>query len=93
MTGGMSFVYDKDNQLDKKINPENVIWQKLETDYWKNYLKNLIEKHSIETNSIVSKNILNDFKNHLPYFYQVCPKEMLDKLENPISKENVGIAS
>ena len=93
MTGGMSFVYDKYNQLDKKINPENVIWQKLETDYWKNYLKNLIEKHSIETNSIVSKNILNDFKNHLPYFYQVCPKEMLDKLENPISKENVGIAS
>ena len=93
MTGGMSFVYDKNSQLEKKINPENVVWQKLETDYWKTYLKNLIKKHFEETQSSVSKNILDDYKNQLDYFFQICPKEMLDKLENPISKENEVIAS
>ena len=46
-----------------------------------------------ETQSSVSKNILDDYKNQLDYFFQICPKEMLDKLENPISKENEVIAS
>ena len=34
--------------------------------------------------------IINEVSN----FYQVCPKEMLNKLDNPISnKKDVGIAS
>ena len=33
------------HNFEKKVNPESVIWQKPETDYWKNYLKNLILNH------------------------------------------------
>ena len=29
--------------------------------------------------------IIDDFDNELKYFVQVCPKEMIDKLKNPIS--------
>ena len=37
MTGGMAFIYDPNNDFEKKVNPETVIWQTPETDYWINY--------------------------------------------------------
>ena len=37
--------------------------------------------------SNTSKNIIKNFENELAKFYQVCPKEMLDKLPNPISEK------
>ena len=41
MTGGMAFIYDFNNEFDKKVNPETVIWQTPETDYWIKHLKEL----------------------------------------------------
>ena len=94
MTGGMAFVYDKNNEFEKRVNPETVVWQRIETQYWKNFLKKLISMHFKETNSKNSKNILENFIIELTNFYQVCPKEMLNKLDNPISnKKDVVIAS
>tara|TARA_B100001996_G_scaffold94540_1_gene70767 strand:+ start:4467 stop:8963 length:4497 start_codon:yes stop_codon:yes gene_type:complete len=94
MTGGMAFIYDKNEEFEKRVNPGTVVWQRLETDYWKDYLKKIIIRHFEETNSNLSKNILENFKIELSNFYQVCPKEMLNKLKNPISaKKQVGIAS
>ena len=94
MTGGMAFVYDEEKEFEKKVNPETVVWQRLETEYWKNYLKNLVSQHFRETNSKVSEKIINNFDQELNHFYQVCPKEMIDKLDNPITnKELQGFAS
>ena len=94
MTGGMAFVYDEEKEFEKKVNPETVVWQRLETEYWKNYLKNLVSQHFKETNSKVSEKIINNFDQELNHFYQVCPKEMIDKLDNPITnKELQGFAS
>ena len=93
MTGGMVFVYDANNNFEKKVNPESVIWQRPETDYWINFLKNLILNHSKETDSIFAKNLINNFDNEIENFFQVCPKEMLDKLKNPITiKDKINIA-
>ena len=90
MTGGMAFIYDLNNDFEKKVNPETVIWQRPETDYWKSFLKNLIEEHFNETNSNLSKRIYQNFDKEIMNFIQVCPKEMLDKLKNPISfKSNI----
>ena len=85
MTGGMAFIYDKSGDFENKVNPESVVWQNVETEYWINFLKNLILEHSEETHSKVSKYIVDNFDEELKNFIQVCPKEMLDKLENPIS--------
>ena len=85
----MAFVYDEDEQFEKKVNPETVVWQRLETEYWKNYLKKLINQHFIETNSKVSEKIINNFDKELKNFYQICPKEMLDKLDNPITNKKI----
>ena len=85
MTGGMAFIYDLNDQFEKRVNPETVVWQKPETQYWINYLKNLIEEHYKETNSNLSKKIIDNFDNEINNFFQVCPKEMINKLENPIT--------
>jgi glutamate synthase (NADPH/NADH) large chain len=85
MTGGMAFIYDKDKEFEKKVNPESVVWQSLETDYWKNFLKGLVIDHVNETGSDLSKRIIKNFDEEISNFVQVCPKEMIDKLKNPIS--------
>ena len=85
MTGGMAFIYDINKQFDKKVNSETVVWQTPETDYWITYLKNLVQEHHQETNSDFSKKIIENFDREISNFIQVCPKEMINKLKNPIS--------
>ena len=84
MTGGMAFVYDPNNEFENYVNPGSVIWQRPETEYWKNYLKNLIDQHFQETQSKIAQAILKDFGNEIKNFQQICPKEMVDKLSNPL---------
>ena len=90
MTGGMAFIYDRNDELNNYINSNSVVWQKPETDYWKNLLKNLINEHLKETESKIALKILTEFDKEINNFKQVCPKEMLDKLLHPITeKENI----
>ena len=89
MTGGMAFIYDINKKFDKKVNPETVIWQTPETDHWIAYLKNLVKEHHQETNSDFSKKIIENFDREISNFIQVCPKEMIDKLKNPISLKSI----
>ena len=81
----MAFIYDKFMKSEKKINTESVVWQKVETEYWINFLKKMVLEHSNETNSALSKKIISNFEEEIKNFIQVCPKEMLDKLKNPIT--------
>ena len=85
MTGGMAFIYDKSKEFEKKVNSESVVWQNLETEYWINFLKKMVIEHFEETNSVLSKKIIANFEEEIKNFVQVCPKEMIDKLENPIT--------
>ena len=87
MTGGMAFIYDKSREFEKKVNNESVVWQNVETDYWKTYLKDLIKEHFKETGSNLSNMLIENYDEELKNFIQVCPKEMLDKLSNPISNK------
>ena len=85
MTGGMAFAYDPSDNLNNVINPNSVVWQRVETEYWENTLKALIEKHVEMTGSEYAKKIIYNWSENKKDFYQICPKEMLDKLENPIT--------
>ena len=59
-----------------------------------NFLKNLISNHVRETNSSFGKKILDNFENEIINFFQVCPKEMLNKINNPITfNKTLGVAS
>ena len=85
MTGGIAFVYDPKNIFENYVNSTSVIWQKPETKYWKERLKSLLEEYNSETGSKISKYILENFSKEVENFKQICPIEMLDKLENPIT--------
>tara|TARA_X000000368_G_scaffold232923_1_gene183964 strand:- start:2619 stop:7115 length:4497 start_codon:yes stop_codon:yes gene_type:complete len=85
MTGGMAFIYDEKNNFENFVNPSSVIWQSVETDHWKKYLKEKLEDFLEETKSSITKKILENYNNEIKNFKQVCPIEMLDKLDNPIT--------
>ena len=85
MTGGMAFVYDLNDQFENFANPSSIIWQPIETDFWKSFLKENLSDFFKETNSKIAKKILDNFELELKNFKQVCPIEMLDKLDNPIT--------
>ncbi len=85
MTGGMAFIYDPSKQFENYVNSSSVIWQIPETDFWKGRLKNLINEHLKETQSKIAQQILENYNDEVKNFKQVCPKEMLGKLSNPLS--------
>ena len=85
MTGGMAFVYDPENKFENFVNNESVVYQIPESLYWIDQLKKLIEEYYEETSSEIAGTILNNFSSEIKKFKQVCPIEMLDKLENSIS--------
>ncbi|MEQ8966458.1 MAG: glutamate synthase large subunit [Azospirillaceae bacterium] len=87
MTGGMAFVFDPDEAFETMVNPENVVWQRVETEHYAGLLRGLIEEHAAETQSRFADQILNDWNTSLGRFYQVVPKEMVDRLEHPITRD------
>ena len=34
---------------------------------------------------MISTNLINNFEDEIKKFIQVCPKEMIDKIDNPIT--------
>ena len=82
------FDTDTNEEFENYVNLNSVVWQTPETEYWKNFLKNLIKEHFQETKSETAKKILDNFEKEIKFFKQVCPKEMLDKLSNPVSLKN-----
>ena len=84
MTGGMAFVYDKEGILPLRINLEDVIYQQQMTNYWENILKTMIEDHFNKTQSLHAKELLNAWEKEKLCFWQVIPKEMINKFEKPV---------
>jgi len=87
MTGGMAFVYDPGAVFGTHVNPDSVVYQPIQSVYWENELKRLVSAHLMETQSSLAAQLLNDWDRKLSRFIQVCPKEMLDKLPQPLSDE------
>ena len=94
MTGGMAFVYDKDGTLPVRINLDDVIYQQQMTGYWESFLLSKIERHYEFTKSKHAKQIIDNWKKEKFLFWQVVPKEMIDKFENAIfdSKEQTTLS-
>ena len=91
MTGGMAFLYDPEGDTDKLINRESVVTCPVTELHWLTELKTLIERHADETGSRRAADILQYWEAEKDKFVQVCPKEMLGKLEHPIGIEDSAI--
>jgi glutamate synthase (NADPH/NADH) large chain len=86
MTGGMAFVYDSDGRFADRVNPETVVWQRVETGAWEGILKALVMDHFRETQSRFVERLLSDWDRELPKFWQIVPKEILARLPHPLTR-------
>ncbi|MDA5192983.1 glutamate synthase large subunit [Alphaproteobacteria bacterium LMG 31809] len=85
MTGGMAFVFDEVGNFHTYLNNETVVAERLASAHWEQQLKNLITEHFEETQSPHAENILNNWDEMRQKFWQICPKEMLSRLDYPLS--------
>jgi glutamate synthase (NADPH/NADH) large chain len=93
MSGGMAFVYDPESRIDWHINPEMVVWQRLESAHWEDVLKEAIASHVEATHSRYAQNLLYRWEQERQHFWQICPKEMLPHLAHPLSDVTDQLAS
>jgi glutamate synthase (NADPH/NADH) large chain len=84
MTGGMAFVYDEHGDFARHANPESIIWQRLASPYWEARLKSLIAEHAVATDSRWANGLLDDWDRTRGSFWQICPREMIERLEHPL---------
>ncbi len=86
-TGGMAFVHDADGRFERRANPDTIGWDRLRSAHWEEVLRNLVERHVVETNSRYARQLLHDWDLVLPRFWQVVPHEYVRYLPVPLSDE------
>jgi glutamate synthase (NADPH/NADH) large chain len=93
MTGGMAFVYDEDGVFEANANPDSIMWQRLYAAHWEGVLKTLVTEHHAATDSSWSGGLLEDWDRISGHFWQVVPKEMLERLPHPLDDTQVLAAA
>jgi glutamate synthase (NADPH/NADH) large chain len=86
MSGGLAYVYDPAGRFAERVNEDMVIYQRIEVEHYAQQLKALITAHYKNTQSRFAERILADFEREVGQFWQVVPREMLDKLEVPVTR-------
>jgi glutamate synthase (NADPH) large chain len=92
MTGGMAFILDTTETFEARANPDSIVWQRLASPYWEAKLRALIAEHAVATDSKWANTILDDWDRWRDRFWQVCPKEMLTRLEQPLTEQEAVAA-
>ncbi|MGH6719895.1 MAG: glutamate synthase large subunit, partial [Alphaproteobacteria bacterium] len=87
MTGGMVFVYDDEGVLPERINGDTVVHVRVASRHWEGVLKALVEEHARETQSVHAQALVTDWDLVAGRFWQVAPKEMLARLDYPLTDE------
>ncbi len=93
MTGGMAFVYDPKEKFGTMVNDESVIWQRIASDYWDGVLRSHVEEHAAFAHSLHAEAMLRDWDRQVGKFWQIVPKEIVDKLEEPLGPETEAEAT
>jgi glutamate synthase (NADPH) large chain len=87
MTGGMAFVLDEGGDFPIRVNEESVLYQRLQVPYWEDQLRALIEEHVAQTQSRHGERVLHDWAVMRERFWQIVPKEIVDRLDVPVRLE------
>lgn len=86
MTGGMAYIFDEDGTFEKAVNPDNVIWQRFASEHYEQDCLDLVRRHAAATGSEFSQTLLTEWEHQRGKFWQVIPKEMIGRLDVPISE-------
>jgi len=93
MTGGMAFIYDEDGGFEANANPDSIVWQRLSSAHWESVLKTLVTEHLAATDSSWSRGLIEDWDRISGKFWQVVPKEMLERLSHPLNDTQQLVAA
>ena len=93
MTGGIAFVYDTAGDFATRVNPDSVVFGPLRSAHWEAVLRAFIERHAAETGSAFAAAILADWDVNLVRFVQICPREMLSRLRQPLDDSEGAVAA
>ena len=85
MSGGMAYVYDPEGNFSRCVNDESVIYQRLASTHWEDRLVTMLQDYIAETESVHAQEMVHHWQKAREHFWQVCPKEMVDRLEHPLS--------
>jgi glutamate synthase (NADPH/NADH) large chain len=89
----MAFVLDERGDFERRANPDSIVWQRLGSEYWERRCKALIAEHAIATDSKWSNTILDDWDRWRDRIWQICPKEMLSRLDHPLSDPGAEVVA
>ena len=93
MTGGMAFIYDRDDTFMERVNPASLEVMRIGTSHWEAELKSLVEAHAAATDSALAARLLNEWDVEIGKFWQVVPSEIVARLDMPLSEEAGAQAS
>lgn len=93
MTGGMAFIYDEDGVFEANANPDSIVWQRLSSMHYEAVLRNLVTEHADATDSKWSRGLIEDWERVRGHFWQVVPKEMLERLAHPLDDRQELVAA
>ena len=93
MTGGMAFVYDPDDRLPARINRDSIALVRVASAHWEGVVHALVTEHVEQTDSRWAAGLLLDWDRARDRFWQVCPKEMLQRLSYPLSDAPTLVAA
>ena len=74
MSGGIAYVYDKNNTFEQNLNKEMVEFDEL-NEVYENEIKTYVEKHFNYTGSVVAKEILNNWETEKQNFKVIIAPE------------------
>jgi len=75
MSGGVAYVWDKDNDFASKCNMGTFELEAMEAEEDIAELRQLIENHARYTGSTVASEVLDNWANELPRFKKVMPTD------------------
>jgi glutamate synthase (NADPH/NADH) large chain len=87
MTGGMAFVLDLHDRFEQLVNPDSVVVCRVRNPYWESVLRELVAEHAKETGSRFAADLLRDWDRVRDFFWQVCPKEMVGRIDHGLEAE------
>ncbi len=88
MSGGIAYIWDRNNTFQKNCNPGLVDLFPVKEAGDVLELRSLIEKHAQLTKSTVAQGILNNWANELPRFVKVYPRDYRRVLEEALAIKN-----
>jgi glutamate synthase (NADPH/NADH) large chain len=91
MSGGVAYLYDRDGDVDRRVNPEMVAIEIL-TDADRDQLKTLIKRHQEMTGSQTAERMLSSWSVEVSKFRKIMPTDYRRVLEVLESAEREGLS-